>query len=100
VNVSLTQSDLNYISSSSKGDLVSGFAAKLFCETSQLESSVNNYTSAPVPNFKNPTNGVWAIFKTTEQLFESTYSQYTRISRNFLIQHRKTDLIFPFHYFW
>ena len=68
--------------------------------TSQSESSVNNFNNFPAPGFKNLFDGLWAITKTTEQFYEAVFSQYTSFSINFLIQHRKTDIIFPFHYFW
>ncbi len=41
-----------------------------------------------------------AIVKLTEQLFLNGFIQYTFDWRNFLIKIRKTDLIFPFNYFW
>lgn len=100
VTKSLAHSDFNNNSTTSQEQYFSDFSTKLFCHTSQSESSVNNYINQPVPSFKNPLNGLWAIAKITEQLFETAFSQYSNISRNFLIQHRKSDIIFPFHYFW
>jgi len=73
---------------------------ELFCHTSQSESSVNILNNLPSSCFKNPFNGIWAISKISEQLFGSTFAQYTTVSRSLLIHHRKTDMIFPFHYFW
>lgn len=92
--------DFKDISTSSQEKITSDFSTKLFCHTSQSESSVNNINNLPTPNLKKPFNGLWVITKTIEQLFETAFSQYTNISRNFLIQHRKSDIIFPFHYFW
>ena len=100
VTKSLTYSDFQSHSTTPQEQYFSDFSTKLFCQTSQSESSVNNYNNLPVPSFKNPFSGLWAITKTTEQLFKTAFSQYTNISRNFLIQHRKSDIIFPFHYFW
>lgn len=100
VTKSLAHSDFHSNTTTSQEQYFSDFSTKLFCHTSQSESSVNNYINQPVPSFKNPFNGLGEISKTTEQLFETAFSQYTNISRNFLIQHRKTDIIFPFHYFW
>jgi hypothetical protein len=100
VTKSFAHSDFKDYPTSSQEKIISDFSTKLFCHTSQSESSVNNINNLPAPSFKNPFNGLWAITKTTEQLFETAFSQYTNISRNFLIQHRKTDIIFPFHYFW
>lgn len=100
VTKSLTHSDFQSNSTSSQYQYFSDFSTKLFCHTSQSENSVNNYNNLPTPSFKYPFNDLWSITKTTEQLFETAFSQYTNISRNFLIQHWKTDIIFPFHYFW
>jgi hypothetical protein len=68
--------------------------------TPQAESSVNNFNDFQAPGFKNLLGGLWAVIKTTEQFYESVFSQYTSFSLNVLIHHRKTDIIFPFHYFW
>jgi len=100
VTKSFAHSDFHSNSTTSQEQYFSDFSTKLFCHTSQSESSVNNYNNQPVPSFKNPFKEFWAIAKTIEQFFETAFSQYTNISRNFLIQHRKTDIIFPFHYFW
>jgi hypothetical protein len=100
VTKSLTYSDFKGNSTTSQEQYLSNFSTKLLCHTPQSESSVNNYNSPSASSFKNPFNGLWAICKTTEQLFETAFSQYTNISENFLIQHRKADIIFPFHYFW
>ena len=37
---------------------------------------------------------------TAEVFLQSEFSQYFVFSKNLLINSRKTDLIFPFHYFW
>ncbi|MBN2892969.1 MAG: hypothetical protein JXL97_13965 [Bacteroidales bacterium] len=100
VKESLTHSDFQNNSTTSQEQYFSDFSTKLFCHTSQTESSVSNINNLPAPNFKNSINELWTIAKTTEHLFETAFSQYTNISRNFLIQYRKTDIIFPFHYFW
>lgn len=87
-------------STPSQEQYFSDFATKFYCHTSPSESSVNNYNNFPSLSFKNPFNGLWASAKATEQLYETAFSQYTNTSRNFLIQLRKVDIIFPFHYFW
>jgi len=100
VTNSLTYSDFKSNSTTTQEQYFSDFSTKLFCHTTLTESSVNNYNNLPASSSKNPFNGLLAVTKTTEQLFETAFTQYTNISRNFLIQHRKTDIIFPFHYFW
>ncbi len=100
VTKSLGHSDFHNEQQSSQEKYFSDFSTKLFCHNSQSESLVNSFNNLPLPSFKNPFNGLWAITKATEQLFGTAFSQYTNISRNFLIQHRKAEIIFPFHYFW
>ena len=97
---SLSHSDFSNSSTTLQEKSISDFSAKLFYPISESESSVNNYNNLPATKFKNPFNGLGAIHNTSEQLLETAFSQYTNISRNFLIHNRKTDIIFPFHYFW
>jgi len=75
-------------------------ASQLFCHTSQTENAVSSPTQLPIPSFKNPFDPQWAAIKAAEQFFETEFYQYSRVSRNFLIQYRKADHLFPFHYFW
>lgn len=35
-----------------------------------------------------------------QQHIACKYLQYSLVSKSFLVQYRKTDGIFPFHYFW
>lgn len=100
VTKSVAHSNFQSNSFASQELYFSDFSTKLFCHTSQSESSVNNNINQPVPSFKNSFKGLLALAKTKELLFESVFSQYNNISRNFLIQYRKSDIIFPFHYFW
>lgn len=72
----------------------------LFCHTAQLENSVNGFNNFPVPNFKNLFDKHWSITQSIEQLFESAFTQYFNFSINVLIRHRKSGIIFPFHFFW
>lgn len=76
------------------------FSTKFFYHISQSEISIGNYSNQPTLNFKNPFNTLWVHAETTEQLFESIIAQYISIAKNLLINYRKSDLIFPFHYFW
>jgi hypothetical protein len=97
---SLTHSDNPNNPISSQENIISDFSVKLFYQTSQSESSGNSFKNLPVLNFKNPFTGLWAIIKITEQFLETEFSQYKYFARNILINHRKSDIIFPFHYFW
>lgn len=97
---SINHSNFQHNSNSTQEKYFSDLSTKFFCHTSPPESLVENYNNQPNSSFKNPFNGLWVKIKTTEQLFKTTFSQYINFSINFLIQHRKTDIIFPFHYFW
>ena len=100
VTKSFAHSDFKNYPTSSQEKIISDFSIKLFCHTSQSESSVNNLNNLPAPNLKNSFTEFWGIVKATEQLIESEFSQYISNSRKILINHRKSDIIFPFHYFW
>lgn len=87
--------------SSSQEKIVSDFSTNLFLHASQHENSVNNLNNFPAPTFKNHSHEYWAIAKETEHLFNTEFSQYiTSFSRNILINYRKSNIIFPFQYFW
>lgn len=94
------QSDIQHSQTTAQAKLFSIAYSDLFCQPSQSESSVNNFTNFTTPSFTNKFNKHWAISKIPNLLVETKFSQYTTFSINFLIQHRKSNLIFPFHYFW
>ena len=100
VNTSLIHSDISFNKSSSQEKVISYLSEKFFLHTSHSESSIKDYNNLPAPNFKNQFSGIWAILKANEQLFGSEFSRYTIFTRTILINHRKSDIIFPFHYFW
>ena len=91
----------NYgIPKSEKKFYFSDISANPFIYTLQKESSVNNYNNLSASNIKLLFNNPWTVIKTTKHLFDSTFIQHIHISTNFLIQYRKTVIIFPFNYFW
>ncbi|WP_338813974.1 hypothetical protein V9L05_00685 [Bernardetia sp. Wsw4-3y2] len=71
-----------------------------FSYAPESTTSVDSITTFSVLSLKNLLHQLWVISKATEQLLETEFSQYTSFSINFLIHHRKKDIIFPFHYFW
>ena len=71
----------------------------IFYHDSQLESSVKGFDDFPPQNLKNFFNGSF-VTKSIERVLEVQFTQYRCFSINFLIQYRKSDIIFPFHYFW
>jgi len=72
----------------------------LYYGVTEPERSVSELTHCQVINFKNTFNSLDGIIKVTGFLFETRFFQYTKLSENFLVQYRKADIIFPFHYFW
>lgn len=84
----------------SQEKIISEFSSKLFCHTTQSESSLNNLNNLPAPTFKNPSIEFGGVSIAAEQLFNSEFAQYTSCSGKILINYRKSDIIFPFHYFW
>jgi hypothetical protein len=85
---------------SSHTKVVPGISTQLFCNAAQAENEVNSFNSFPVNNCKDPFSAPGAVSKAIEQILNVSFAQYTRYSRNFLVQCRKSDIIFPFHYFW
>jgi len=79
---------------------LAGLSKSLFHHTSESEGSVNSFINLPVPNVDNLIEKLWLISLSREQFFEATFTQYCHFFINFLIRYRKSDLIFPFHYFW
>lgn len=75
-------------------------SSTLLYHTAQTESSFTVRTNVPPSSLKNPFNEFPAYLRTTEQLFFNVFSQYRFYSQNLLVRLLKTDLIFPFHYFW
>ena len=100
VTTSFDSSNIQNHSTSSQKTYISDFSTTLFCHTAESEVSVTNFNNLPVPNFKNPFVGFWSVIKTREGFLEMVFTQYTAISRNVLVKYRKSDIIFPFHYFW
>jgi len=80
--------------------VIPDFSANLFCNPAPAESEVNGFNYFPVPVCIDPFSEPGAIHKAIERSFETEFAQYTLHSRDFLVQYRKSDIIFPFHYFW
>lgn len=75
-------------------------SAHLFCHNKPSENSVKPFNSTTAPTCKTPFPGFCAILKLSERLFKSGYAQYAAFSAGFPLNFRKSDIIFPFHYFW
>lgn len=87
-------------SSSSEEKFITDLSSKLFCHTSQFDGSVIQFNNLPSSFLKKSFGTIWIHSQAKEQIFESVFAQYKNASLNFLVQHRKKDIIFPFHYFW
>ncbi len=93
-------SDFQNHPASAQEKIFSDFSEGLLCHTLQSKISVNNINNFPVPNFKNSFTGFSLILKTTKQLLNTRFSRNITFCIDFLINHRKSVIIFPFHYFW
>jgi len=94
----LNNTQYNSISDNAKQ--FSSISQNLFCHTPQSENTFNNYNNSPTASYKNSLTDIWATLKATEKLFETEFSEYNKSFRTFLINYRKSDIIFPFNYFW
>ena len=68
--------------------------------TSQVGSTNSTVNTLPVKEFKNHVENLWALVNAFELRNKTESAQYTKFWSSLLINYRKTDLIFPFHYFW
>ena len=64
------------------------------------KTGINAFQHSPPSSLKNPTQTFSAFARMTGRLIFFKYSQYVFFSENIPFRFRKTDLIFPFHYFW
>jgi len=88
---------------SSQGQQQSSFSttnAAVLYHTSQIEIAGVNTVVLASKNFKPQLEKLWALAIASETLFTTEQTQYAVFSSNLLINIRKSDLIFPFHYFW
>jgi hypothetical protein len=91
VYVKSGKSDQQYFSSGS-----SSFSHHTTPTESSFSAFHNFLSNAPKLVFGG--NGLLA--RVIEQLFTSKYIQHSLSTRSILIEYRKADIIFPFHYFW
>ncbi|MCB0481889.1 MAG: hypothetical protein KDC83_10685 [Flavobacteriales bacterium] len=79
---------------------LSTFSNHLYCHTTPTTGSVNSLNIFSLPEFKNPFFHPLSIAQLAEQSFGIAVGQCCDFFIAFLIQNRKSDIIFPFHYFW
>lgn len=75
-------------------------SVELFTDSLLVENYANPSNNFPPSTLKNSFSEFLAIVKITEQFFANEFVQYISISKNFRINYRKANIIFPFHYFW
>lgn len=93
-------SEQNVVKDNKQQEYVSATSKVLFIHTQQYETSLSNLTEYSLPSFESANNLFWLISNSNELLFNSKFKQYQNHLKTILIRHRKSDLIFPFHYFW
>lgn len=93
-------SNHRYISSTEQEKFQDDFSTKLLSQPSQSVNSILQYNNHSNPTFKSQVIGFGVLEQTTEYLYQSRFLQYTLFTTNLRINRRKSDLIFPFQYFW
>ncbi|MCG2459427.1 hypothetical protein K8352_01550 [Flavobacteriaceae bacterium F89] len=81
-------------------NVYSATTVKLFGNATQIEGYSTNFFNPTFPEFKTSWAGYRSRIKVTEELFKTGYRQYNNLSKHLLVNYRKSDLIFPFHYYW
>lgn len=72
----------------------------LISHTADPEFSVDNTNSFPSSDIQDFSDESHSLTGSIESQIDAEFNQYCNNSVNFLIQQRKTDLLFPFHFFW
>ena len=78
----------------------SDISSKLFSHTPLSDKSLNNKYNLPVPSSHHNFGDYWGMIHQTSGLFDTRYKQYLSFSKNILVNLRKVQFLFPFHYFW
>jgi hypothetical protein len=78
----------------------SDISSKLFSHTPLSDKSLNNKYNLPVPSSHNNLGDYWGMIHQMGGLFDTRYKQYLSFSKNILVNLRKIQFLFPFHYFW
>lgn len=76
------------------------FSIDIVCYTAQAENVVNIVSNPHPSSVKNSFKKFSDCAKLTAQLFLTTFYQYSFYSQNEADRLQRTDIIFPFHYFW
>jgi hypothetical protein len=90
----------NSVASNEYQSSLSPIQSPIYYHTAQVDISGKTVNTLPSKDFKIQLEELVAFTNAFEFLTESENTQYTKFAINLLINYRKTDLIFPFHYFW
>lgn len=71
-----------------------------FYDISQTKTSVNTFNNNLPTPVKDQFNKIWSVIKYAEQFVFTKITQHFIPDSDFLIPFQKTDIIFPFNYFW
>jgi hypothetical protein len=87
-------------SSVSKDQYFSDISAKLFNHIPKSENILSNKDNLPNSNSKKDFGEKGDLLNKQSNLFDLRFKQYSNLLNKILIHTRKSDLLFPFHYFW
>jgi hypothetical protein len=73
-------------------------STNLFCHTAKSENIVASYNNGLPSSLKNH-DGFSTCARAAELFLVNTISNYLFAARHIIVRLRKTDIIFPFHYF-
>jgi len=87
-------------SSIEEGSVFSAQTSNLLQHTTQIERSVNTYTSVESSSFKTSYSRLSLKSKVDEQVLENDCTAYLFRVKGLAIKSSISNIIFPFHYFW
>lgn len=64
------------------------------------ESSIDSFKEPPAETLNNFSNEFWSVLEEKVQLSASAYIRRYFQSGDFPVRYRKTDFLYPHHYFW
>ena len=78
--------------------IVLNWNSHTFSHTLQSEITIGNIYNLPTPNFKKTSTWQWVSTKQSENILDEEFFSYVE-NFNLLINYRKSELLYPFHYF-
>ncbi|MAZ29347.1 MAG: hypothetical protein CL868_20025 [Cytophagaceae bacterium] len=86
--------------STDKGQFTYVKAMSVAVHPSEGETAFESLTQVPGNTGEDTSTTQWAFVRPADILIENALRQYDGFAVNLLVNHRKTDLLFPFHNFW